>query len=41
MPRLREVATMEYMVRPAVQEWPAQGQWTYEDYARLPNDGWR
>ena len=41
MPRLREVATMEYMVRPAVQEWPPQGQWTYEDYARLPNDGWK
>ena len=41
MPRLREVATMEHMVRPAVQEWPAQGQWTYDDYARLPNDGWK
>jgi Uma2 family endonuclease len=22
-------------------EWPAQGEWTYEDYARLPDDGWR
>lgn len=22
-------------------EWPAQGQWTYEDYKRLPDDGWR
>jgi Uma2 family endonuclease len=21
--------------------WPEQGDWTYEDYARLPNDGWR
>jgi len=20
---------------------PAQGEWTYEDYRRLPNDGWR
>jgi len=20
--------------------WPAQGQWTYEDYCRLPEDGW-
>lgn len=41
MPRLREVATMEYMVQPVVQEWPDQGQWTYDDYARLPNDGWK
>lgn len=22
-------------------EWPSQGDWTYEDYARLPDDGWR
>lgn len=22
-------------------QWPAQGQWTYEDYAHLPDDGWR
>ena len=22
-------------------QWPAQGAWTYEDYARLPDDGWR
>jgi Uma2 family endonuclease len=21
------------------QDWPAQGKWTYEDYARLPDDG--
>lgn len=21
--------------------WPAQGDWTYEDYRRLPDDGWR
>lgn len=41
MPRLREVATMEYVVQPAVQEWPAQGQWSYDDYARLPDDGWK
>jgi Uma2 family endonuclease len=26
---------------PEDQEWPAQGQWTYEDYRRLPEDGWR
>ncbi|NIW94231.1 MAG: Uma2 family endonuclease, partial [Phycisphaerae bacterium] len=23
------------------QVWPAQGQWTYEDYLRLPDDGRR
>ncbi len=22
-------------------QWPAQGAWTYEHYARLPNDSWR
>ena len=22
-------------------QWPAQGKWTYDDYARLPDDGWR
>jgi Uma2 family endonuclease len=21
--------------------WPPQGEWTYEDYRRLPDDGWR
>jgi Uma2 family endonuclease len=21
-------------------EWPPQGEWTYEDYRRLPDDGW-
>ncbi len=27
---------------PVEREWPPpQGQWTYEDYARLPDDGWR
>lgn len=42
MPRLREVATLPYTVQPVVQpEWPPQGQWTYDDYARLPNDGWK
>ncbi len=25
----------------ASQGWPAQGDWTYEDYRRLPDDGWR
>lgn len=26
---------------PAEPVWPPQGQWTYEDYRRLPDDGWR
>ncbi len=25
---------------PASHKWPPQGQWTYEDYCRLPDDGW-
>ena len=41
MPRLRETAAMEYIVQTTVQEWPPQGQWTYDDYAHLPNDGWK
>lgn len=29
-------------VKPAEATWPPpQGQWTYEDYRRLPDDGWR
>jgi Uma2 family endonuclease len=25
---------------PATRAWPPQGKWTYEDYRRLPDDGW-
>ncbi len=25
---------------PVSHKWPPQGQWTYEDYCRLPDDGW-
>lgn len=25
---------------PTEHEWPPQGKWTYEDYRRLPDDGW-
>jgi Uma2 family endonuclease len=25
---------------PTARAWPPQGQWTYEDYCRLPEDGW-
>lgn len=27
--------------RRAETTWPPQGQWTYDDYKRLPDDGWR
>jgi Uma2 family endonuclease len=27
--------------RAEVRSLPAQGEWTYEDYCRLPDDGWR
>ncbi|MCI0697343.1 Uma2 family endonuclease [candidate division KSB1 bacterium] len=26
---------------PAQREWPPQDKWTYDDYRRLPDDGWR
>ena len=26
---------------PTEQAWPPQGRWTYEDYRKLPDDGWR
>jgi len=34
---------IETAVRPQLTEekWPPQGQWTYQDYKRLPQDGWR
>ena len=41
MPSMREIATMPYVAQSPPQEWPPQGQWTYDDYARLPNDGWK
>ncbi len=43
MSSMREVATLTYtaVTQSPPQEWPPQGQWTYDDYARLPNDGWK
>lgn len=29
------------LVLPKDQAWPVQGEWTYEDYLRLPDDGRR
>jgi hypothetical protein len=39
MRRLQESLTATYAAQ--TEEFPAQGQWTYDDYARLPDDGWR
>lgn len=33
--------TTVYPTLPDDQTWPAQGQWTYEDFLRLPDDGVR
>ncbi|MBI2875407.1 MAG: Uma2 family endonuclease [Candidatus Tectomicrobia bacterium] len=33
--------TPVYPTLPADQTWPAQGQWTYEDFLRLPDEGIR
>ena len=43
MSSMREVATLPYVAvtQTPPDEWPPQGQWTYDDYARLPNDGWK
>lgn len=32
---------MEAQTQPGEKTWPPQGQWTYDDYCRLPDDGWR
>src|SRR3972149_5608466 len=34
-------STAIYPTLPADQTWPEQGQWTYEDFLRLPDDGVR
>jgi len=41
MPSMREVATLPYVAQSPPQEMPPQGEWTYDDYARLPDDGWK
>ena len=41
MPTLLELKTPPFSVLPGSSSWPAQGEWTYEDYRRLPDDGWR
>jgi Uma2 family endonuclease len=41
MKRIREARVAMPPPAQVETEWPAQGEWTYEDYARLPDDGWR
>jgi len=33
--------TSKIQAQPGKKTWPPQGQWTYDDYRRLPDDGWR
>ena len=39
MRRMRETRTATYVAQ--TEQPPEQGQWTYDDYARLPDDGMR
>lgn len=43
MARIRETRSAEYTVTHplATDSYPPQGAWTYADYTRLPNDGWK
>jgi Uma2 family endonuclease len=38
---LMAIPTVEQEATSVIYRWPAQGKWTYEDYARLPDDGRR
>ena len=42
-PQTRQLEEQAAPDRPAsvTYRWPAQGEWTYDDYARLPDNGWR
>jgi Uma2 family endonuclease len=33
--------TIDVRAQPGEKTWPPQGQWTFDDYQRLPDDGWR
>lgn len=41
MPSLAASPTLPFLEAAQASSWPAQGEWTYEDYRRLPDDGWR
>ncbi len=41
MTTLTELKTPSFSGLPRSRGRPAQGEWTYQDYRRLPNDGWR
>jgi Uma2 family endonuclease len=40
-PEVEELATPTGHEWSLKDDWPPQGKWTYEDYCRLPDDGWR
>lgn len=40
MKRVREARTA-YTTEPVQAAYPPQGEWTYEDYVHLPDDGWK
>ncbi|MEK7727713.1 MAG: Uma2 family endonuclease [candidate division KSB1 bacterium] len=40
MTMLLDFTSPGYAFAPTGHKWPPQGQWTYEDYCRLPEDGW-
>ncbi len=33
--------TRKVQAQPGEKTWPPQGQWTFDDYRQLPDDGWR
>ncbi len=39
-PSTKELAIPPELEWPLKDNWPPQGKWTYEDYRRLPDDGW-
>ena len=34
-------ASQAALIETSRSDWPTQGRWTYDDYRRLPDDGWR
>jgi Uma2 family endonuclease len=38
---LQTIAVTEFPPPIGEEQWPRQGEWTYADYKRLPDDGWR
>lgn len=38
---LQTISIAEFPPPIGEEQWPRQGEWTYADYKRLPDDGWR